>query len=135
MVPQEVKAKASKDNVPMIDVTQFGYFKVLSKGDFPENQLVVVKAELFSKTAEKKIKEAGGSMIQNLGIEESEVSEAICYDFDNGDYHRSRSVTTTLLVGSRSVTTMLVRSRSVTITLPLCLLDHDPLPSRFRCAC
>jgi len=43
MVPQEVKAKASKDNVPMIDVTQFGYFKVLGKGLLLENQLVVVK--------------------------------------------------------------------------------------------
>ena len=43
MVPQEVKAKASKDNVLTIDVTQFGYFKVLGKGLLLENQLVVVK--------------------------------------------------------------------------------------------
>ncbi|KAK9225910.1 hypothetical protein WN943_010955 [Citrus x changshan-huyou] len=82
---KDVKAKASKDNVPTIDVTQFGYFKVLGKGLLLENQLVVVKAKLVSKTAKKKIKKADDS---NLGIEESEVSEAICYDFDNGDYHR-----------------------------------------------
>ncbi|KAK9222380.1 hypothetical protein WN944_010815 [Citrus x changshan-huyou] len=92
MVPQEVKAKASKDNVPTIDVTQFGYFKVLGKGLLLENQLVVVKAKLVSKTAKKKIKKAVSmlliiSMTQNLGIEESEVYEAIYYDFDNGDYH------------------------------------------------
>ncbi|KAK9214466.1 hypothetical protein WN944_006458 [Citrus x changshan-huyou] len=68
--------------------------KVLGKGLLLENQLVVVKAKLVSKIAKKKLKKAGGSvvftasMIQNLGIEESEVSESINYDFDNGDYHR-----------------------------------------------
>ncbi|MBA0798731.1 hypothetical protein Gohar_009291 [Gossypium harknessii] len=30
----------------MIDVTRFGYFKVLRKGVLPENQPVVVKAKL-----------------------------------------------------------------------------------------
>ncbi|CAN1147014.1 60S ribosomal protein L27a-2 [Linum perenne] len=40
MVPQEVKDKAAKDGsvAPMIDVTQFGYFKVLGKGVLPDNQ-------------------------------------------------------------------------------------------------
>ncbi|KAK9209507.1 hypothetical protein WN944_001874 [Citrus x changshan-huyou] len=57
----EVKAKASKDNVLTINVTQFGYFKVLGKGLLLENQLVVVKAKLVSKTAKKKIKKAGGT--------------------------------------------------------------------------
>ncbi|GAY65518.1 hypothetical protein CUMW_241750 [Citrus unshiu] len=85
MVPQEVKAKASKDNVPMIDVTQFGYFKVLGKGLLLENQLVVVKAKLFSKIAMKKLKKADDSKSWHRG---SEVSEAISYNFDNGDYHR-----------------------------------------------
>jgi len=28
---------ASKDNVPLLDVTLFGYFKVLGKGILPEN--------------------------------------------------------------------------------------------------
>ncbi|KAL3824880.1 hypothetical protein ACJIZ3_020909 [Penstemon smallii] len=52
MIPQEVRDKASKDNVPLFDVTQFGYFKP-----------VVVKAKLVSKVAEKKIKEAGGAVL------------------------------------------------------------------------
>ncbi|KAL7099217.1 hypothetical protein ACP275_09G069300 [Erythranthe tilingii] len=63
MVPQEVKDKATKDNAPVIDVTQFGYFKVLGKGLLPAGQPVVVKAKLISKTAEKKIKEAGGAVL------------------------------------------------------------------------
>ncbi|GAY63289.1 hypothetical protein CUMW_224380 [Citrus unshiu] len=63
MVPQEVKAKASKDNVLTIDVTQFGYFKVLGKGLILENQLVAVKAKLVSKITKKKIKKAGGSVV------------------------------------------------------------------------
>ncbi len=63
LVPQGVKDKASKDNVPLIDVTQFGYFKVLGKGVLPENQPVVVKAKLISKIAEKKIKENGGAVV------------------------------------------------------------------------
>ncbi|KAK7354003.1 hypothetical protein VNO80_19459 [Phaseolus coccineus] len=64
LVPQEVKEKASKDNMaPLIDVTQFGYFKLLGKGVLPENQPLVVKAKLVSKIAEKKIKEAGGAVV------------------------------------------------------------------------
>ncbi|KAF7806040.1 U-box domain-containing protein 36 [Senna tora] len=63
LVPQELKDKASKDNAPMIDVTQYGYFKVLGKGVLPENKPVVVKAKLVSKIAEKKIKEAGGAVV------------------------------------------------------------------------
>ncbi|KAK4488493.1 hypothetical protein RD792_004257 [Penstemon davidsonii] len=58
---REVRDKASKDNVPLVDVTQFGYFKVLGKGLLPPDQPVVVKAKLVSKVAEKKIKEAGGA--------------------------------------------------------------------------
>ncbi|XP_073158057.1 large ribosomal subunit protein uL15x-like [Henckelia pumila] len=64
MVSQEVKNKASKDNVPLIDVTQFGmpkfgYFKVLGKDLLPADKPVVVKAKLM----EKKIKEAGGAVV------------------------------------------------------------------------
>ena len=62
-MPQEVKDKASKDNAPLIDVTQFGYFKVLGKGLLPEGKPVVLKAKLVSKNAEKKIKEAGGAVV------------------------------------------------------------------------
>ncbi|KAI9192542.1 hypothetical protein LWI28_024498 [Acer negundo] len=63
MVPKDVMEKATKDNVPLIDVTQFGYFKVLSKDSLPGDQPFVVKAKLVSKTAEKKIKEAGGAVV------------------------------------------------------------------------
>ncbi|CAN6896607.1 hypothetical protein Bca4012_094549 [Brassica carinata] len=66
LVPEDAKAKAKagKDNkVPMIDVTQHGFFKVLGKGHLPENKPFVVKAKLISKTAEKKIKEAGGAVV------------------------------------------------------------------------
>nr|GMC58260.1 60S ribosomal protein L27a-3-like [Ipomoea batatas] len=60
LLPPEVQEKAakSKDTAPVIDVTQFGYFKVLGKGVLPPSQPVVVKAKLISKIAEKKIKEA-----------------------------------------------------------------------------
>ncbi|KAG4215144.1 hypothetical protein ERO13_A01G159500v2 [Gossypium hirsutum] len=56
LVPQDVKAKANKDAAPMIDVTQFGYFKVLGKGVLPEDQPIVVKAKLVSKTAERRLR-------------------------------------------------------------------------------
>ncbi|KAF3486546.1 hypothetical protein F2Q69_00054450 [Brassica cretica] len=36
---------------------------VLGKGHLPENRPFVVKAKLISKTAEKKIKEAGGAVV------------------------------------------------------------------------
>ena len=64
LVPQDVKDKAAKGNeAPLLDVTQFGYFKVLGKGVLPSSQPLVVKAKLISKTAEKKIKEAGGAVV------------------------------------------------------------------------
>ncbi|KAI3825700.1 hypothetical protein L1987_07271 [Smallanthus sonchifolius] len=63
LLPQDVKEKASADKAPVIDVTQFGYFKVLGKGTVPASRPIVVKAKLISKTAEKKIKEAGGAVV------------------------------------------------------------------------
>ncbi|KAI3504580.1 hypothetical protein L1887_26167 [Cichorium endivia] len=63
MVPQESKEKASADKVPVVDVTQLGYFKVLGKGAVPLSHPMVVKAKLISKVAEKKIKEAGGAVV------------------------------------------------------------------------
>ncbi|RDX76496.1 60S ribosomal protein L27a-3, partial [Mucuna pruriens] len=62
LLPQEAKDNASADKAPLLDVTQFGYFKVLGKGVLPQNQPLVVKAKLVSKIAEKKIKEAGGAV-------------------------------------------------------------------------
>ncbi|KAG6483200.1 hypothetical protein ZIOFF_059842 [Zingiber officinale] len=53
----DVKDAASKDghraNAPLIDVTQFGYFKVLGKGKLPPDCPI----------AEKKIKAAGGAVV------------------------------------------------------------------------
>ncbi|KAI3968731.1 hypothetical protein MKX01_028881 [Papaver californicum] len=38
MVPEDVKAKSKgTDKAPVIDVTQYGYFKVIGKGVFPDN--------------------------------------------------------------------------------------------------
>merc|ERR1712146_585351 len=56
---EEVKAKGK---VPVIDVTQAGFFKVLGKGRLPD-QPVIVKAKYFSKSAEKKIKAVGGACV------------------------------------------------------------------------
>merc|ERR1712057_49891 len=53
---------AKKDKAPVIDVVKAGYFKVLGTGKIPA-QPVIVKARYFSKKAEQKIKEAGGTCI------------------------------------------------------------------------
>ena len=57
-----INASKNKDKVPVIDVTKSGFFKVLGKGVLPKIP-VIVKAKLFSKTAEKRIKEAGGACV------------------------------------------------------------------------
>ena len=44
-----------------IDVTKYGYYKVLGKGKLPIP--VLVKAKFFSKEAEVRIKEAGGACV------------------------------------------------------------------------
>ena len=54
-------AAKSKDMAPVIDVTHSGYFKVLGKGVRLPKIPMIVRAKLFSKTAEKRIKEAGGA--------------------------------------------------------------------------
>nr|AFK40634.1 unknown [Lotus japonicus] len=53
---------ANKDNVPVIDVTKAGYFKVLGKGNLPKLP-VIVKAKFFSRRAEEKLKEVGGAAL------------------------------------------------------------------------
>ena len=58
---QESAAK-EKGKAPVIDVTKYGFSKVLGKGSLP-NQPVVVKAKFVSKLAEKKIKEVGGAVV------------------------------------------------------------------------
>jgi large subunit ribosomal protein L27Ae len=60
LVPEETREtfKGSAE-VPVIDCVKAGIFKVLGKGNMP-NQPVIVKARSFTKLAEKKINQAGG---------------------------------------------------------------------------
>ena len=64
LVSEDTKkaAIANKEKAPVIDVTKAGYFKVLGKGELPKIP-VVVKAKLFSKLAEKRIKAVGGACV------------------------------------------------------------------------
>ena len=62
LLQARTKAAEDKSVAAVIDVTKFGVFKVLGKGQLPA-QPVVVKAKFFSKLAEKKIKEVGGACI------------------------------------------------------------------------
>merc|ERR1712083_842798 len=55
-------AKKPEGTAPIIDCIQAGYYKVLGKGLLPK-QAAIVKARYFSKSAEKKIKEAGGTCV------------------------------------------------------------------------
>jgi large subunit ribosomal protein L27Ae len=47
---------------PVVDLTAFGYFKCGGKGRLPK-QPIVVKAKMFTKMAERKIKSVGGACI------------------------------------------------------------------------
>mmetsp|Transcript_48361 Transcript_48361/g.116236 ORF Transcript_48361/g.116236 Transcript_48361/m.116236 type:complete len:150 (-) Transcript_48361:102-551(-) len=51
-----------KGKAPIVDVTSLGFFKVLGRGRMPEVPLVV-RAKFFSKTAEAKIRAAGGAAV------------------------------------------------------------------------
>lgn len=64
LVPDEIrhKHKDDKENAPVLDVTQSGFFKVLGKGSLPK-QPIIVKAKFFSKGAEQKIRATGGACI------------------------------------------------------------------------
>jgi large subunit ribosomal protein L27Ae len=46
----------------VVDTTKAGFFKVLGKGVMPKRP-VIVRARFFSKTAEKKIRAAGGACV------------------------------------------------------------------------
>lgn len=61
---EEAREEAAKKGkqAAVIDVTQHGIFKVLGKGELP-NQPVIVKARFFSKLAEQKIRDAGGACV------------------------------------------------------------------------
>lgn len=63
LVPKDVieQAKKAGDQKLTIDVTKFGFHKVLGKGELPIP--VCVKAKFFSKEAELRIKKAGGACV------------------------------------------------------------------------
>lgn len=63
LVPKEVVAQAQsqKGQTLTIDVTKYGYHKVLGKGQLPIP--LVVKAKFFSREAELRIKQAGGACV------------------------------------------------------------------------
>ena len=61
---EEKREECAKNTsqAPVIDLTDHGIFKLLGKGQLP-NQPVVVKCRYISKLAEKKIKEVGGACL------------------------------------------------------------------------
>eukprot|EP00088_Acartia_fossae_P018853 TRINITY_DN20922_c0_g1_i1.p1 TRINITY_DN20922_c0_g1~~TRINITY_DN20922_c0_g1_i1.p1 ORF type:complete len:147 (+),score=1.34 TRINITY_DN20922_c0_g1_i1:132-572(+) len=60
LVDAEVRKAPQKDGmVPVINVLNAGYSKVMARGDLP-NIPVIVKARSFTKRAEAKIKHVGG---------------------------------------------------------------------------
>eukprot|EP01105_Mastigella_eilhardi_P018768 TRINITY_DN4377_c0_g1_i1.p2 TRINITY_DN4377_c0_g1~~TRINITY_DN4377_c0_g1_i1.p2 ORF type:complete len:147 (+),score=15.62 TRINITY_DN4377_c0_g1_i1:41-481(+) len=60
LIPEKVRTSYKAGGpVPVIDVMNKGYFKVLGKGHLPE-QPVIVRARFFSKRAEDKIRKVGG---------------------------------------------------------------------------
>ena len=64
LIPKDVveKAKTSNSDEKLtIDVTKYGYYKVLGKGLLPFP--IIVKAKFFSREAEKRLKEAGGAAV------------------------------------------------------------------------
>ena len=60
------KARTTKEGdkakAVVIDCTKSGFFKVLGKGDLPKVPLIV-KAKIFSKGAEQRIKAVGGACV------------------------------------------------------------------------
>ena len=63
-VPRAIyeEAQEKKDQAIMIDVTKFGFHKILGKGVLPKVP-IVVKAKFFSSKAEERIKAVGGACV------------------------------------------------------------------------
>ena len=59
--PSAQAREAAAGKAAVIDVTKYGIFKVLGKGQLPD-QPVLVKAKFVSKLAEAKIKAVGGAV-------------------------------------------------------------------------
>jgi large subunit ribosomal protein L27Ae len=58
----EEARKAPAGKAMVIDLAQYGYFKLLGKGDLPKVP-VIVKARFVSKGAEEQILAAGGAVV------------------------------------------------------------------------
>ena len=63
LIGEEKREACAKDTskAPCIDLTDFGIFKLLGKGQLP-NQPIVIKCRYVSKLAETKIKAVGGAV-------------------------------------------------------------------------
>ncbi len=61
---RDVDNLAKKLNKKEIDLSEFGYDKVLSKGEL--SQPLIIKAKKFSKKAKEKIEKAGGKAVEHV---------------------------------------------------------------------
>merc|ERR1719409_1799318 len=59
LVPEASRKNSTESKAAVIDVVKSGYFKVLGSGSLPQVPCIV-RAKLFSKGAEQRIKAAGG---------------------------------------------------------------------------
>lgn len=63
LIPDEQRdgflQRKSTTEAPVVDVTRFGFFKVLGRGSIPQCP-IIIKARYFSSDAEKKLRAAGG---------------------------------------------------------------------------
>lgn len=54
--------KSNSCDAEVIDITRWGFFKLLGKGKLPKKP-IIIKAKIFSKKAQTKIVKAGGLCI------------------------------------------------------------------------
>ncbi|KAK1339603.1 hypothetical protein QTO34_018156 [Cnephaeus nilssonii] len=65
LVSEQTRVNAAKSTIgaaPITEVVRSGYYNVLGKGELPE-QPVIVKAKVFSRRAEEKMKGVGGASV------------------------------------------------------------------------
>lgn len=64
LLSEAAQTKYTKDQskAPVIDVTKFGFSKVLGRGRLPQVP-VVVRAKFFSTKAQRRIRAAGGACV------------------------------------------------------------------------
>ncbi|PRD31877.1 UNVERIFIED_CONTAM: 60S ribosomal protein L27a [Trichonephila clavipes] len=62
LVSEKQLENLTDGKAPVIDVVKHGYYKVLGNGTLPDKP-IIVKARLFTRLAEKRVKAAGGACI------------------------------------------------------------------------